>query len=259
MDLVKYSPYIDEPDGTNPLEEPDVPDGTNPLEEPIYTGDTAQKIKQMYISSSNLLQTIIKMYKTMSKPVSKQLWEKTAKDIQDDTMSAKYDLNLDNFVKDSCTEILSMQQNSKNFKKKLEMVPVIIDFCYIYYVHYFDDTAPFHKLPATLFKYRLISNTLCAYGPTYNTVNSIFEQIIENDIIIDMCQSPPYHLRTDLTEMEIKEKMEIHVLPIIKNLINSILKLKRTETISISLISEKIKIKLPTSMSRIDNVDNFNN
>jgi hypothetical protein len=210
-----------------------------PAQETFYSESTTAKLKALYGDRTKLLAKILDMYKFIFKQEKKQIWEKTAADIDDDVMSAKYDLNLDNIVKESYAEILNANQITELINKKTAMIPILLDFCYVYYVGNFDEDAPFHRLPTTHLKYCLITRALHAYGTDiYANINSIFEQIINNTFFKDLrIETPPYYLRTELTQTEIKEKLAIVVKPICKDLVNYLLKLKApTPCVKISII-----------------------
>jgi len=201
------------------------------------------QLKEMYKDRKKILDSIISMYKYIFTDEKKQIWEKTAKDVQDDIMSAKYNLDLDRIVKESYAEILNAEQAATLFNKKLGMIPALLDFCYVYYVTHFSEDAPFYKLTETKIKYRLIINRLHAYGnETYNKINDIFEKILDSQLLREMrVESPPFHLMTDLSIKELKEKMEMEIKPILKDLLNNLLLLKKPEKndmITIKLINE---------------------
>jgi hypothetical protein len=252
-ELNQQSPFVD----LNVTDLNDLPISYKEVEQPkeqFYKDDVVKELKQLYKDRGHLLKTIIKMYKNISTTIKKQLWEKTERDISNDLANTKISLDMDNIIKNSYKEMVNAQNDQKQLHKKMEMLPYIINFCYIYYIHSFDDTAPFHKLPVTIFKYRMIINTLHAYGnDKYENINAIFEQIILQPLICDMCQSPPFYMRTELSDGDIKEKFSIIIIPILKDLLNSLLKLPQPKSVKIAITDEKIKISLPEP--RIDNVD----
>jgi hypothetical protein len=192
--------------------------------EKFYSDDTAKKLKEMYKSRDHLIKSVLRMFKFMSKPIDLLI-----KEHQSEHKSKCKNLNFDASISDMLDQqydsIESAEYIQSLLKKKIDMVPAIFDFCYIYYIHYFDDTAPFHKLPVTISKLRLIFNALHAYGNKYIDINSIFEQCLENTHVLEMRQEPPCYLTTDLSNDELLEKFNNIILPILKDLITELLKL----------------------------------
>jgi hypothetical protein len=193
------------------------------LEEQFYSDTAATKLKKMYKSRENLLCTILSMTKFISTSTAKHVHKTLVKSKATKDM-IHLNESLTSFILNQQDEITSIQDYGLIVQEKLKLLPVLIDFCYVYYVHSFDDNAPFHKLPMTVAKLRMILSALHAYGNHYAQVNSIFELIIENQILTDMrIETPPYYMRTDLTDKEIEEKLNLLVIPAIKDLLKELI------------------------------------
>lgn len=193
----------------------------------IVVDSISKKLKESYGNRTTLLSKIIAMYKFIFKEEKKQIWEKTASDVNDDVASAKYNLDLDKIVKESYAEIYNAEQLNKLVKKKITMIPAFLDFCYIYYVTYFDENCPFYKLPISKLKYRVIATSLRAYGnEQLHDINILFEKIIDDEFFKELrIEYPPFCLRTELTDAEIREKLNTTVKSTCKVLLDKLLKL----------------------------------
>jgi hypothetical protein len=192
--------------------------------ETFYSDNTAKRLKDMYKNPYHLIKSIIRMFKFMSKPIAVLI-----KEHQSEHLSKYKNLTLDVSISDALKQNYESIESAEYFqsllKKKIDMVPAIFDFCYIYYIHYFDDTAPFHKLPVTISKLRMIFNSLHIYKSKYTDINSIFEQCLENTHVLEMRQEPPCYLTTYLSNDELLEKFNNIIIPILKDLITELLKL----------------------------------
>lgn len=215
----------------------------------------AQKIREMYQNRPNLLKSILKIYKFIFKPMRKQLYEKTEKDITDDVMSAKFNMDLDKFVKESYAEILNNKNSDKLLFSKISLIPVFLDFCFIYYAHYFDEEAPFYKLPNTIFKFKLVSSSLNKNNPIYTAIDKTFEEIILDETVKDMrIESPPYYLRNSLPTGELKNKITNHINPIFKKLMNLLLSSLKEKN-NIKLLDYNLDTSVDIDLSsRLDNL-----
>lgn len=209
------SPFID-----------DIEPTTFEIKEQFYDTHTAYKLKKMYKSREKLLKTIIKLYKYIFKKPAKPLWEKTKDELS--SLDTGFTLNLQSIIKESYDQIHTIEGSEKIIQTKTEFLPVMLDFCYIYYIHYFDDNAPFHKLPTTVFKYNLIVNTLRANGnPLYDEINKTFKKILESNLFTQMrMETPPFYLRTHLSPGQIEDDIQEIIKPVCKKLMDNLLKLK---------------------------------
>ena len=120
-------------------------------------------------------------------------------------------------------------QIKHQFEKKIKSIPVFLDFCYIYYIHHFDEEAPFHKLPSGMNKYNLIISACNGWASKYAEINKTFKQIITNKILTDFRMEnpeyPPYLLRTTLDKEEIVGNLTKQK-PLFKKLLECMMKLK---------------------------------
>jgi hypothetical protein len=223
-----YSEDIDDPEA-GPYQEP------VRVEEQFYDEPTIKHIEKMFPNRKAHLDTLFRIYKFIAAAVSKKkknIPEKTKEDVLADIMDSKYSLDMEAIAASTQKELIDNLKQNGLFHKQIAAVPVFIDFAYMYYVQHFDREAPIHKLPMFLPKYRMIMATLKA--PCDDLFVS-FENCIENRIIMDMrVEIPPYHLRTDLTDGEIREKLKIVVVPALKDILEMCLKLD-PPTISIPI------------------------
>ena len=82
-----------------------------------------------------------------------------------------------------------------------------------------------HTMPKTLLKLKYI---LSIMGCTNIELNGMFEDVLQNDLFKDLRISDqiPFHLITDLTIEEQKEKLYKEIIPLFKKILNLILRLK---------------------------------
>lgn len=203
-------------------------------------------MEELYKDRKRIINTITSMYKFIFSSEKKQIWEKSANDIQDDVMSAKYNLDLDKIVKESYADILNAESRTKLIQKKTQMIPALLDFCYVYYVKFYNGEAPFYKVPMSKLKLRFILSTLKANN---ETINGLFEKIIEDKFLAELRQEiPPYYLRTELSIDEIKEKLENDAKPICKQLLEQLYRLPDVDAVNTTADND-------VAVNNIDNAD----
>jgi hypothetical protein len=78
-------------------------------------------------------------------------------------------------------------------------------------------------LPLTLFKYNIICEAL---SPKRDEIYELFKKCIENEFVKELrTEIPPFLVRTDLSEGQIKEKIKTIVKPLITDIANKLYKL----------------------------------
>jgi hypothetical protein len=108
-------------------------------------------------------------------------------------------------------------------QKQLLLIPIFIDFAFVYYLRGYDDQSPIRKLPIGLTKFNMIMNLVNA---PKDRLYEIFTMFITNEFIAEIRQeNPPFYLMTDLTEEEVDYKLTNVVQPLFKELLDSIVKL----------------------------------
>lgn len=146
-----------------------------------------------------------------------------------------------------------------SYYKQLECIPALLDFCYMFAVKVLSQNkAPFIKLPHGEAKLRLVFSTLAADAQSNTQINTqsntqintpadpqsnvqintrliedvrdAFACVIKNKtIIILRKESPPFHMQYNLALNEFHADVSREVIPVIKNLINLLLKIPRAE------------------------------
>lgn len=223
--------------------------------EQFYTEKETELISKFFVNREVHLKHLFKLYKFIqpaAKPRKKPLYEKTEEDVLKDIMSTKgYSLNMDSLADSVSSDVAESMFNAELFHKQLDCVPLFVDFAYMYYVRFYCDDSPVLKLPAFMPKFRMIMAVLKTPS---DELQACFEQCIENEIIADMRQEvPPYYLRTDLSEDEIREKMKLLVLPMFKDILRHLIGLGKTKKITLKP-SEVAKDSI-TIEARADNLD----
>ena len=185
--------------------------------EQFYGESVIDKIKKMFPNKNKHMQTLIKLYKFIFRKEEKTFINKTEEELLSEIMDAS--LSLEKLQTDS--NFLNQYKKNNLFEEKIKRIPVFIDFAYLYYIQHIDSEAPIHKLPMTQLKYKLIMNAL--HIPK-NDLYACFEQCIDNKFIADLrIEVPPFYLRTDMPEKEIKEKIKLIVEPLFKDILKYLL------------------------------------
>lgn len=255
--LLDQSPYVEDMENAEEVKEVEYTSKSNVIEQ-FYPDDLSNQLGIMFNDRPKLLSAILRLYKFVFKDEKKQIWEKTSNDIQDDVVNAKYNLDLDKIVKESYAEIMNAQQFNRLIQKKTTIIPIFLDFCYVYYVKHFSLDAPFHKLPMTITKYRLITDSLKAYGDErYSKINNLFEQIIGSELFKEVRhEEPPFYLMTDMTIDEMKTMLIEDIKPLCKQLLEAILKLENTKNTVITYGKNETSItEIPILDTRSNNLD----
>ncbi len=203
----------------------DSPYFDEPINEQFYKESTIEKIQKMFPNKKSHMNILFKLYKFIFEEVKKATWEKTEQDVSDDIMSSNFSLDFTQLMEDNSRNIYRQLFRNKMFQKRISAIPVFIDFAYLYYVQYLDSSAPIHKLPMTLFKYKLLMHSLNAMQ---DDLYACFEQCIENKFIRELrIETPPFYLRTDMTDEQVKEKLELIVKPLCRDILKQVFELHR--------------------------------
>lgn len=189
------------------------------LEEQFYTDKTAETLKNMYKNRKHLFNSCLRMYKFLLLDTNKLTENFSKKNVQ--KIDEIINMKIINGINYNDITTISLEYKQKIIYKKVDIIPVIFDFLYIYYIHYFDNNAPFHKLPMTTAKLNLIFNAI--HCEKYQEINELFEDVIDNKIINTMRQQPPFYLTTDMSLNEIDEKINLLIIPIIKSIMDRLL------------------------------------
>ena len=182
-------------------------------------------VNRIYANNKTIMDNILKLYKFLSTKEDKQIWEKTDKDVSDDVAKVDYSVELNNVVKTEMAQILTEQERDKLIQKKYNVVPVFIDFCYIYYIKMSGNKELFfYTMPSNLLKFKFVCATM---GCKDVELNALFEDVIQNELMRDVRNNNiPFHLLTDLTADELKEKLYTEILPTLKKILDKVLRMK---------------------------------
>jgi hypothetical protein len=188
----------------------------------------SQKLKDinsLYANPKTIMSNILKLYKFLDLREEKQIWEKTEKDVNDDIAKVNYSLELNFAVKKEVAGILTDQERERLVLKKYSVVPVFMDFCFVYYMKMNGNTElGFYTMPSNLLKFKFVC---AATGCKDIELNSLFEDVIQNQLMRDVQNKHvPFHLLTDLTPDVLKEKLYNEVLPLMKKIMDKLLRLK---------------------------------
>ena len=164
-------------------------------------------VKEKYNTLDNLLKNIIKCYKNIFKPLN-------ISKMDSDMVKFYSDFKLPSYL----------NKFKQDIKNKLVYINSFLDYCFIYYVHFSDDSAPFYKLPFSFSKFMMIVSFL-QYNNVY--INDIFRIIINNDFLSKNHDIEyPLLLDTKLSVIGIEKKIQTEFKPLFKFLLENILNLK---------------------------------
>lgn len=107
-----------------------------------------------------------------------------------------------------------------DWSERVRAIPVFLDAAYSLYIRQRSD-APFCKFPMTYLKFRLVDSLL---PNPRNKVHEVFHKLYDNSFLLEVRQEePPFALTTELTSVEIQEKID-SLVPIFKSLVENLIK-----------------------------------
>ncbi len=189
-----------------------------------------QDLKRLYSDRHNVLNKILKLYKVLTldlKTANDDIWSKTEQDVLNDVYTSNYNLNLKDFVKDSYTKTLANKYNNDLVINKTKIIPVLLDFCWVYYVHYFDPNAPFYVFPRSVEKMNVLLSYLPRAKPDnerVQAIRAIYVDVINSKTFKEMrTETPPYYITAGLEIEEIEKLIRNDVMPFFKDLLGHII------------------------------------
>lgn len=196
-----------------------------------YIISPKEKIDIIYdFAREDQINIIMELYKKISQPAEKQIWEKTEKDISDDVISAKIDLSLDDFVKNKVAEEMNLRSAAQLICTKIKWIPILLDLMYAYYVRFIDRQAMVYECPHTIFKLHMVLmsiNTL--YDDKYKILNQSFEQITVDEWFQKFRANPPIYMNSQYSIYDLDKKIINVCAPIMKNIINELFRLSKED------------------------------
>jgi len=178
------------------------------------------------------LNTIIKLYKYSFIEYQTPIWHKSKEELITEVLNTPLSFNFSEAFKKQ-TDVVQQHKDQERFASSLEQIPKLIDMLFLYYIWYYDNTAPFKALPRNTIKFKILSEVL----------NIPKDQLWENFIKCMTCpfikelyiDVPPYILRTELTYQQINEKIHTLVKPLCKNILTDLLKLDKQKIKEVQL------------------------
>jgi hypothetical protein len=220
-------------------------------QEQFYTKPIIDKIKELFPDRKTHLDKLVSMYKNIFLETKKMTWEKSQKEVTDEILTTGFSLNIGKILEEQMEQIKKHEEQEKTFNSRISAIPIFIDFAYLFYVQHYDKNAPIHKLPTHILKYKLLTNALRA---PIDDLYACFEQCIENSFISDLrIEKPPFYLRTDLSKEELKEKINLIVKPLCKDILTNLLKMYSRENPGTALSIIKSD-DIPKIQERADNI-----
>lgn len=203
---------------------------TNIFASPYFDGEeeptqpVISQLKEMFPSNKQHMQILLKTYKLcFPKKINAELiFNKNEDTLLKDIKNNDYSFDFVKAVEEQKAALFEHANRDKILATQLENIPVFLDFAFIYYVWYFDDQAPIHKMPSTVLKFNMITDAL---GVERNDLYSAFFKCVENNFIKELrIEKPPFMLRTEMTFEDVQKKL-LDINPLLKNILDALLKL----------------------------------
>lgn len=193
----------------------------------FYTKETTEALQEQFKDLDKMLKIIVKMFKYINKKYIKKIHEKTEeeilKELQDNKDNLNFSsLNVNNVTSNILEEFTTLEST---MQKKIDTFTAFCDFAYNYYIKTHDVDVDFHPLPYTVEKFDLI---MAYYHPNCEVAEDL-RQIIENKFMKQLRkQGAPFLFITEMSISEVQEKFDNLVVPLAKNILNNLLKLKKS-------------------------------
>ncbi len=228
-------------------------DDTNELaSEQFYEETVIEKLKKIFPDKQTHMKMLLKLYTICfpdDKPVKLPLFERPVSGVIEEIKDTAMSLDIEKSIQEETDAIKQFYLEEERLKKRVNSIPVLIDFAYLYYVWLYDSTAPIHKMPMTMLKFNLISDAL---NSPQNALHANFKHCIENYFIRDIrIEKPPFMMRTEMSPTEIKDNINTIVKPICKEILKDLL------SFGIQGRTENTKSNAETSMQPEARTDNL--
>lgn len=186
-------------------------------------------LKEAFPDSITHMKKIISAYKQITDQIFSfvPLGKKNMDDVLGEIKNASTNIDMEAVMKTVSMELTHSINGSKLFDARVETIPKLIDAAYIYTIWHYDSTAPVVRLPANIYKYILIAKT-CRMP--CDELYKIFYDLISNSLLYELrIKEPPITMRTELSPIEINKQINTQLIPIIKRMLELILKLKKID------------------------------
>lgn len=172
------------------------------------------------IDRDKLMPAILRIYKNLCKEIQLPNYEKTGQDVLNDIANANFDIA--SILDKASADTLLDERANKLLQEKTETLPMLCDFCFIYFMYLYTTELPTSIMPSTVTRFKLIARHLNADKETCD----IFVKLIPDPFVRDLYRTiPPFLMRTDMKKQEIIAKISSYN-EIFKNLIRKLLILK---------------------------------
>ena len=187
----------------------------------------SDKILSLFPNKKHHMRVLFRMYKFIFAENKKEIWDKSESEVVQDIQGTPFSFDFSELMNDHKSSGMSNMLKNKQLTMQLGQINIFIDFAYLYYVQYYDKNAPMYQLPTSLLRYKLLMSAL--RSPKDNLYNC-FEFCITNEFIKDLqIKIPPFNLRTELSEAEIRHNMATIAQPVCKEILSGLLDLYRAE------------------------------
>lgn len=179
--------------------------------------------EQLYQDLPQMLKAIYRLFKVVQRKTVMPIHLKDPNDVYKEVASMKeLNFNFTDAIKESFAS--SLKNPLSLIRRKLDSLPILLDFIYSYYLRMFHLDFPVYKIPQTLDKFKYHKTILNLNDEKFKDINEKFELLINDEFLNDIrVNMPPYHMRTQLPIATIENTIE-EIIPTIKSIIEFITK-----------------------------------
>jgi hypothetical protein len=159
----------------------------------------AQFIHEITKDRTLLMSKILSMYKLIFTPAQKATWEKTEQEIKEDQRNSTN-------LSDELAKKPVFIPYAATMKMKYEEFAMFVNYIFLYFMSLYSKDAPFYKLPTTEFKLRIILSCLRINDEHGAFVKALLINIVQDKILLDLCEDPPYYMRCTYAHTTVEEK-----------------------------------------------------
>lgn len=178
-----------------------------------------EKLRELFPDQSTHYKKLAQIYSFCfpKEPVNKPVFEKSDEEVISEIHNTPISLDLGEVLQEQTEDTKKYYMNNELFGRRVANIPVLIDFAYIYYIWRYDKNAPVFELPASILKFNVIASA--AQVPD-DKLKKYFMTCITDPFIRDLRnERPPFMMRTDMSQDEIKDKIREVVEPLCRKIL----------------------------------------
>ncbi len=139
-------------------------------------------------------------------------------------ISNSQDLKLNNVENISAlVDKINVLKNTPKLTHRLELIPVFVDYCFMYYLKHYDITVPVIKFPSNKIKLNIIFSVAKCKD---QKINNLFNFISDDKYFKEfMKENPPFYLTSETSFDQIEITLNTYLVPRFKELLDYIIRL----------------------------------